>query len=94
LTGTATNGIITYDGVTTTGVVESALTFDANTRVLELSGSADIYVAAKLRPVLWTGNTPPSFITPAIGMLTVSSSFGLSSGDLMYYNGLGWTKLG
>jgi len=94
LTGTTTNGVISYDGVTTTGVVESSLTFDSTTRVLELSGSADIYVAAKLRPILWAGNTPPAFITPSIGMLTVSSSFGLSSGDLLYYNGLAWVKLG
>ena len=93
LSGNTNNGVFTYDGVTTEATIESSLKFDSPTRILELSGSADIYVATRLRPNLWTGNNPPAFITPAIGTLTVSSSFGLSTGDLVYYNGSTWIKI-
>jgi hypothetical protein len=94
LSGTTNNGIITYDGViTNAGVVEPDLTFDATTKVLTVSGSVDMYTATRIRPVMFTGNIVPSYITPSTGMLLVSSSFGGSSGDLIFYNGASWVKI-
>ena len=94
LVGATNNGIITYDDVTLNGAVEANLRFDTTTKVLTVSGSVDMYTATRIRPVMFTGNFPPSYITPEIGLLVVSSSFGASTGDLLYYNGASWTKIG
>ena len=94
LVGATNNGIITYNDVTLNGAVEADLRFDTTTKVLTVSGSVDMYTATRIRPVMFTGNFPPSYITPEIGLLVVSSSFGGSTGDLLYYNGASWTKIG
>jgi hypothetical protein len=95
LSGTAggDNGIITWDAITEEGVVESGATFSASGKVLTVSGSIDMYTATRIRPVMFTGNFPPTYISPATGLLLVSSSFGGTTGDLMYYNGVSWTKI-
>ena len=90
--GATNDGIITYNSGLIGGEVESALTFDTS-RTLAVSGSMDVYAAARIRGTIWTGNTAPVYITAAIGTLAVSQSLGGSSGDLMYYNGISWIKL-
>jgi hypothetical protein len=92
LTGTTDNGLITYDGVVTNaGVVESSMTYDGVTRVLTISGSADLYVATRIRPTTFNGLSAPGFISPLAGTLAVSSStFGEA---LVFHNGAGWVKV-
>jgi hypothetical protein len=93
LTGTTNNGVLTYDTVTSNGAVETDITFDASSKYLTISGSVDMYTATRIRPIRFTGATPPSYISPAVGMLIVSSSFGGSTGDLLFYDGGQWVKL-
>jgi collagen type VII alpha len=89
LSGTTDNGIITYDGdVSDAGVVESSLTYDGVGRILTVSGSTDIYTAARIRPSTFIGESAPATITPIVGILAVSASG--AGGALVFYNGSDW----
>ncbi len=90
LNGVTNDGIITYNNGLARGEVESALTFDT-ARTLTVSGSLDIYTAARIRESTFSGLTAPGTITPAIGMLAVSASNG--GGALVFYNGSAWVKV-
>jgi hypothetical protein len=89
LSGTTDNGLISYDGVlTNSGVVETSITYDGTTRVLTVSGSADIYSATRIRTTTFNGVSAPATITPVVGTLAVSASG--AGGALVFYNGSNW----
>ena len=91
LTGNTNDGLVTYNNALAQGDVESALTFDG-TRTLTVSGSMDIYSAARIRTSTFNGTSAPGTITPAIGMLAVSASG--AGGALVFYNGNNWVVVG
>ena len=81
LNGTTNNGVITYNNVTTVGEVEPDLRMDATQKILEVSGSIDLYSGIRLRP----NQYPP---TATAGMLYASGSNGQCW--LMFHNGSTW----
>ena len=87
LSGTTNDGIITYNSALTQGEVESALTFDG-ARTLTVSGSMDVYSAARIRTTTFNGVSAPGTITPLVGTLAVSASG--AGGALVFYNGSNW----